>query len=122
MENFLLGLHDRYNILPNEDDLLCINEDVFIFFTEANNGILLLCPCFPVPTQQRDLAELLSLNCKGEVNFCAGNDLILAKLILKYDDDFDEMMDKFGWYVDEILSAMAYFGHVPRQEVTGRFA
>lgn len=120
METFLLGLYDRYNILLREDNMLCINEDIFIFLSENDNRIILLCPCFPLPEQQTDLVGLLALNCKNEITFCCADELIMAKLIMNQDDDFDGMMDKFGWYVHEIIAARDCFSPGPRQQIPGR--
>ncbi|NDL65569.1 hypothetical protein [Acerihabitans arboris] len=122
MEVFLQGLYDRYKIVPGEENVLCINEDTLIYFSDGDNGITLLCPCFPLPTQQMDLIELLSLNCKSDINYCASEGIILAKLVLSPEDDFDNIMDKFGFYVYEIASAREYFGHGRRDELAGAFS
>ncbi|WP_413721328.1 hypothetical protein ACL2XG_21230 [Sodalis sp. RH24] len=122
METFLQGLYDRYNIIPHEENILYINEDVVIYFDETDKDIFLLCPCFPVPAQQTQLLELLALNGKSDMSFCAADNLILARLTLRQHDDFDDMMERFSVYIAEITCAIERVDQGPWYQAAGRFA
>ncbi|WP_413737247.1 hypothetical protein ACL2XP_03850 [Sodalis sp. RH21] len=112
MERFLQVLYDRFAIMPDEDNVVRMDTNTLVFLGEAGDKITLLCPCFPVPTDQMDLLELLSLNCRSEINYCAAEGIILAKLTLCPEESFEDMVHKFNFYLYEIAAAREAFGHV----------
>ncbi len=114
MNIFLELLSDRFELATIDDEMICIDEHTVIFYSEQDEKITFLCPAFPVPVDQEKLVDLLMLNTQSDVTFCAAEDIILAKFVLHADDAFDDLCERFSFYVGEIFSARDYFGHTYR--------
>lgn len=108
---FLKSVYEKYKILPDEDNILKVNDDILIFVSEQDNETVLICPCFSIPTEQGDLVELLSMNCNNNIIFFHMEGLILAKLSFQADDNHETIIEKFDFYLTEIARAVNYFVH-----------
>ncbi|MEA9393190.1 hypothetical protein SJI19_22060 [Acerihabitans sp. TG2] len=111
MNIFVELLSDRFELSTVDDEMICVDDNTVIFYSEQDELITLLCPTFPLPDEQGKLVDLLVLNTQSDITFCAVEGLVLAKFVLNADDAFDDLCDRFSFYVGEIFSARDAFGY-----------
>lgn len=113
MNIFLELLSDRFELSYIDDDMICIDENTVIFYSDECEKITFLCPCFPVPDDHTAVVNLLQLNAQSDVNFCAADNIVLAKYMLHAEEAFEDLCAGFSFYIGEIFAARDKFGFAP---------
>lgn len=112
MNIFLELLSNRFELSTIDDEMICVDDNTVIFYSEQDEKITFLCPTFPIPIDQEKLVDLLVLNAQSDITFCVVEDIVLAKYVLHGNDAFDDLCEQFSFYVGEIFSARDAFGQV----------
>ncbi len=110
MERFVQAVYDHFELLPDEDNVITVDEYTFIFLGEQDDNLILLCPCFPLPREPHALIGLLELNCQGGIVYGVAEDTVVARTIIDPGSASIDMVNQFNAFITGILSARQFFG------------
>ncbi len=110
MERFVKAVYDHFELLPDEENVIRLDEDTFIFLDEQDDNIILLSPCFPLPREPNALKGLLELNCQGDIVYGVAEDTVMARRSIATGSDSIDMVNQLNAFITGILSARQFFG------------